>query len=291
MTIKHIVISGGGPIMVQILGALQCLENNNFFDFNNIESIYGTSAGAIVGTLLCMRFDWQTIYDYIIKRPWHDVFEIKVENILESFHSKGIFDIKVIEKCFKPLFDAKDIPLDISMYDFYKLCNIELHFFTFDINEFKITDISHITHPDLKLLKALQMTCGLPLLLKPVCIEDKCFIDGGLVCNYPLNYCIESGKSEDEILGFKNKYSDRKNIIDDSSTLLDYLFNLLFKTITHLSTDNEQKQIKYEILCNAEYLTLDMLKDALSNIEIRKDLFNNGFNTGMSFIENLQNSV
>jgi predicted acylesterase/phospholipase RssA len=79
MTIKHLVISGGGPIMVQILGAIQHLEQHNFVDMKNIESIYGTSAGAIVGILICLKYDWETINDYIIKRPWQDVFPIKVQ--------------------------------------------------------------------------------------------------------------------------------------------------------------------------------------------------------------------
>jgi len=39
MTIKHLVISGGGPIMVQVLGAIQHLEQNNFFNLSNIETI------------------------------------------------------------------------------------------------------------------------------------------------------------------------------------------------------------------------------------------------------------
>ena len=78
MTIKNLVISGGGPIMIQILGAIQHLEENNFIDRNNIETIYGTSAGAIVAVLLCLKYDWETINDYIIKRPWQDVFTIKV---------------------------------------------------------------------------------------------------------------------------------------------------------------------------------------------------------------------
>ena len=39
--IKHLVISGGGPIMVQVLGAVQQLEKDEFIDMKNIESIYG----------------------------------------------------------------------------------------------------------------------------------------------------------------------------------------------------------------------------------------------------------
>jgi predicted acylesterase/phospholipase RssA len=118
MTIKHLVISGGGPIMIQILGAIQHLEKNDFLNMKNIESIYGTSAGAIVGALICLKYDWDTINDYIIKRPWKDVFPIKVQNIFDAYTKKGIFDIKTIEKCFKPLFGAKDIPLDINLENF-----------------------------------------------------------------------------------------------------------------------------------------------------------------------------
>ena len=39
MTIKHLVLSGGGPIMIQLLGAIQHLESTNFIDLKNIESI------------------------------------------------------------------------------------------------------------------------------------------------------------------------------------------------------------------------------------------------------------
>ena len=149
MTIKHLVISGGGPIMIQTLGAIQHLTENEFFNVEDVESIYGTSAGAIVAVLLCLKFDWETVNDYMIKRPWHEVFPIKVQNILDAYAKKGIFDIKTVEKCFKPLFDAKDISLDITLNDFYEYSKIELHIFSFDVNAFRIVDISHLTHPDL----------------------------------------------------------------------------------------------------------------------------------------------
>ena len=101
MTIKHLVISGGGPSMIQTLGAIQYLETAEFININNIETIYGTSAGAIVGVLIALKYDWVTINDYIIKRPWQDVFAIKAQNIFDAYTKKGLFDIKTIEKCFK----------------------------------------------------------------------------------------------------------------------------------------------------------------------------------------------
>jgi predicted acylesterase/phospholipase RssA len=291
MTIKHLIISGGGPIMVQILAAIQHLEKEKFIDLKNIESIYGTSAGAIVGILICLKYDWETINDYIIKRPWQDVFPIKVQNIFDAYTKKGVFDIKTIEKCFKPLLDAKDIPMDINLEDFYKLSNIELHMYSFEINEYKIEDISYISHPKLSLMTAVQMTCGLPILMTPVCIDNKCYIDGGMSCNYPLNFCITSGKNHDEILGFKNKYSDEKDYINSESTLLDFLLSFLFKAVFSINKDHIQPKIKNEVICDARYLSLDVLRNALSNIDVRRDLFKNGTESAELFLSNLKNSV
>lgn len=292
MPIKHLVLSGGGPIMIQLLGAIQHLEANKFIDLKNIESIYGTSAGAIIGVIICLKYDWETINEYIIKRPWQDVFKIKVEKIFESYSKKGIFDLKTIEKCFKPLFDAKDIPMNITLEDFYKYSNIELHLFSFEINEFKIDDISYLTHPKLSLLTAIQMTCSLPILVTPVCIDDKFYIDGGIVCNYPLKHCIDSGKNIDEILGFKNQYdTEKKSHINSDSTLLDFIMCFLFKVIYSLNTDYLQPSIKNEFLCNTDKMSIEMLKKSLSNIDVRKQLFNNGTEDAICFLSKLENSI
>jgi predicted acylesterase/phospholipase RssA len=258
---------------------------------NELESIYGTSAGAIIGILICLKFDWETINDYIIKRPWHDVFPIKVQNIFDSYTKKGIFDIKTVEKCFKPLLDAKDISMDINLEDFYKITKIELHVFSFEINEYKIQDISHLTHPKLSLMTAVQMTCAIPILITPVCFDDKCYIDGGMACNYPLNYCIESGRLPDEILAFKNKYKNEKAKIASDSTMIDFLLGFIFKAVFSINKDHTQSKIKNEVICDGSYLTIEILKNALSNIDVRRDLFNQGVETADRFMTYLNDSV
>jgi len=48
MNIKHLVISGGGPSLLQYLSAIQNLHKNNIIDIKKIESIYGTSAGCVI---------------------------------------------------------------------------------------------------------------------------------------------------------------------------------------------------------------------------------------------------
>ena len=284
MPIKHLVISGGGPTLVQALGAIQYVEQQKFIDLSNIETIYGTSAGAILGTLICLKFDWETINDYIIKRPWHEVFPINIQKIFDAYTKKGIFDIKTIEKIFKPLFSAKDLSLDISLQDFYEYSKIELHFFAFDINDFKIEDISYKTHPNISVIMALQMTCSLPVLVAPVCIDNKCYIDGGIVCNYPLNKCLEL-YNQDEILGIKNQYDKNdSNRVDSNSTMLDFLMSFVFKMIQNMDTGGKQTVIKNEIICNADFLSIDYLKTALYSIDVRKELFNSGIEFAKEFL-------
>lgn len=287
MTIKHLVISGGGPILFQITSAIQELERKEYLNMKNIESIYGTSAGAIVAVMISLRYDWDTINDYIIKRPWHDVFPIKIQNILDAYTKKGIFDIKTVEKCFKPLFDAKDISLNITMKDFFNLTNIDIHMCSFELNEYKVKDISHETFPDLPLLTAVQMTCALPVLVTPVFIDDKCFIDGGVGCNYPLCFCVDSGKSVDEILGFKNNYENENDSkIGENSTLLDYILNFLFKALNYIHDNNVQPTIKNEIIFDTIYINFDVLKNALNKIEVRRNLFEKGKQAAIKFLEN-----
>jgi len=288
MLIKHLVIAGGGQTMLQALGVIQTLENNNIIQRSNIKTIFGTSAGGLVAVLYAFNFDWQTINDFMIKRPWQDVFPINVQNIFDAYTNKGIYTEKVFEKFLKPLLDAKDLPLNITLQQFFDYSKVEIHFFTFEINEFKVEDISYLSHPELKLLYALQMTCGIPVLVSPICIDNKCYIDGGMVSNYPLNFCIEKNSNLEEILGIKNKYqTESKSIINSNSTLLDFVMNFLFKILHSFSTTDKQTKIPYEIQCNASIMSIQILKSAIYNIEVRNELLESGIISGNEFIKNL----
>ena len=70
MTIKHLVLPGGGAAAIRLLGALQTLHENKVWDHNDIESIHAVSAGTLLAVLIALKFDWDTIVDYMIQRPW-----------------------------------------------------------------------------------------------------------------------------------------------------------------------------------------------------------------------------
>jgi predicted acylesterase/phospholipase RssA len=285
MNIKHLVISGGGPSLFQYLSAIQHLDENKMIDLQKIESIYGTSAGAIVGILICLKYDWETLNDYAIMRPWHELFHIKIDTIFEAYKNRGIFSKKIIEKAFKPLLDAKDLSINITLNEFYTYSKIELHFYSFEINQFTTEDISYLTHPELSLIDAIMMSSGLPILVTPVIIDNKCYMDGGVCANYPLKYCIDSGKKEDEILGFYNQYdAQQKNHVDNNSNLLEFVLCFFFKMFSNLSSTIVNPKIKYEVICNVKYISLSYLASTLSSMEVRKELYQKGVESAKDFI-------
>jgi predicted acylesterase/phospholipase RssA len=285
MTIKHLVIPGGGPVGIKALGALQYLEQNGFWNINDIETIYATSAGAIISVLLCLKFDWETINDYIIKRPWNDTFQLSINQIFEAYSKKGLFDKNVAEIFYKPFFNAKDVSLDITLKEFYELSNIEIHLFSLEVNHFKLEDISYLTHPDLQLLTAIQMSCAIPILISPVCTEDKCYVDGGVVCNYPINQCILRNKNINEIFGLRNKYvNNDDNIVKNQSTILEYVMNFISKLVNNVSIKIEDKHIPNELIYDVEFMNLSYIQSTLSSKETRQTLIESGVEAGKAFL-------
>jgi len=285
MTIKHLVIPGGGPTGIQALGALQYLETNGYWNINDIETIYATSAGAIISVLLCLKFDWETINDYIIKRPWSEAFNLSVNQIYEAYSKKGLFDKNIAEIFYKPFFKAKDISMEITMKEFYELSKIEIHLFSLDINHFKLEDISYLTHPELQLLTAVQMSSAIPILISPVCIDDKCYVDGGVVCNYPINQCILRAKNENEIFGLRNKYIKRAdNIVKDGSTILEYVMNFISRLVNNVALRVEDKSVPNELVYDADSMNLSAIQLTLTSREERQRLIDSGIEAGKSHL-------
>lgn len=284
--IKQLVFSGGGPVILQMLGALQELEHRGFIDLSRVTSMYGTSAGGILAVALALRFDWETLNNYILKRPWQDVFGVTVQHLLHSYSNRGLFGKDVVIKCFKPLFDAKDLSLDITLQEFFEWSGVDLHLVAFDINAYCTVRVSHTTHPDLCLMNAVQMTCALPVLLSPVLLDGQCLMDGGVACNYPLHFCLEDGHDPKEVLGFKNHYASSdisSQTVGEQSTLLDYLLNFLFKAVFRLRQD--PPTIPHEVVCDTACLTFDLLSRAISSAEVRTQLFDQGKQHATAFLQ------
>lgn len=295
MTIKHLVISGGGPYGISFLGILEYLHDKGFWKIEDIESIYATSIGTILSTVICLNYDWETINKYFIERPWKDIFKVSAKQIMDAYTNKGIYDIKIIDKILKPLLEAKDLSLTITLKEFYEYTKKELYFYAFDLNTYKTVEISYKEYPDLLLTKAIYMSCTLPGIFIPTFIDNKCIIDGGSLANFPINYCLRDHINKDEILGINFIYSNSdgstcsgNNIITTESNILDFILALSVNSINYITTSIKSDAVPYivEYLSSISSLTMDSINNFINTIEGRQLLFDKGIECGKLFFEN-----
>lgn len=281
--IKHLVLSGGGQTLFDYIGIFSVLLDNAVFDINEIKSIYATSSGAIISVMLALKYEWKDIEDYIIRCPWETKLKVGVKQAFQVLENNGIYDDKLFITIFKPLLSGKDLALDVTMKELYTYSNIDLHVYTFELNEFHTIDVSHNTHPDLKVLDAIRMSSSIPLLIKPICKNELCYIDGGVQANYPLHYCIQNEKCDKtEILGFKNSTTTLKKI-DDSSNVTDYLNVILRRCFKAISTSNNT-QISNEVCLDTEGVSFEILMDALCDLNKRSFLVKKGKEIAQEYI-------
>uniref|UniRef100_A0A6C0BT47 PNPLA domain-containing protein n=1 Tax=viral metagenome TaxID=1070528 RepID=A0A6C0BT47_9ZZZZ len=250
MNIEHIVFSGGGPVGLSQTSSINYLLKENYIDINNIKTVYGVSIGYINALCVALKYDFKDIMNYIIYRPWEKIFNIKPSTaIYNIITKKGIFGTELWEKSLSPLLLAKNFTTDVTLRELFEKTNIELHGITTDINEFKTVDFSYKTHPDLKIVDAVHMTCALPLLFTPPYIDNTLYLDGGTTNNFPLDLCIKNSNIEntDTILAFKNLHKPTFiTKLDDTSDISE-IFSTLIKKLTRKIHDNNDNNIKHII--------------------------------------------
>jgi len=275
--IKHLVIPGGGVAGFTYYGVLRNSNQQGYWNIDNIETIYSTSAGSMLAIMLALKYDWDICDDYLIKRPWHNVFKFDVQMIFASLQKKGIFDIKVLEDIFEPLFKGKDIMINITMKEFYELTNIEIHIYATEINTFENVDFSYKTYPDVRVIDAVYASSALPIVFSPIIIDDKCYCDGAFFSNYPINNCLNDGVNHDEVFGIQNEYSTNDNkCIDTNSTMFDYLMNIMNKTIEHVFSNKKHDDIAMEITIISPRISIYNIFNTVSSMEERIKLINYG---------------
>jgi predicted acylesterase/phospholipase RssA len=280
MTIKHIVISGGGPTGLLSYGAIRCLAKENFWKLPDISSIYGCSIGAYIAIIISLGYEWEWLDDYFIKRPWNKIAPINAMSFIEMFDEKGILGEKVFADSLIPLLTAKDLADDITFKQLYEYNKIDIHIYTTNINSYYLekVDLSHTTHPDLSIIKALSMSAAYPFAFKPVCSGEDCFIDGGLLNNYPLNDCILQTKcNTDEILALKNIWILNDSKVGDKSSIIDFLLMIMKKMQRSIDTESKQEDVKNTVKCSIENLDgFSSWIKAVSTEEMRKKLIDSG---------------
>lgn len=279
--IKHLVCSGGGVYGFTFYGILKEAHNKGLWKTEDLTSVYGTSVGTILLLLIQLNYTWEELDNYLINRPWHQVFPIDIKLLLASMTNRGIYDQDTIHKTLSPLLLGRNLSLDITMKELYEYSKIEFHCFSTEINSFVMVDISHITHPDWKVLDAIYCSSAFPLIFKPLIADGKCYSDGCVINNYPISYCLQQGANPDETLGiYCDREIDADNNIDNESSLFDYLTSIMIKTYIHRvdNAKNNNHAITHEFCIYADKIDANDIYSPICKLSERLAMIESGVN-------------
>jgi uncharacterized protein (TIGR02466 family) len=141
--IKNIIITGGGPAILNSYGALKEAETHGYWNYESVKSFYGTSSGSVLSLMLALGYPLETIGKYLVGRPWKTVFGLGSINFYECFVGNGHLDGNLFYDVFGPLMKGKDMDINITFQQFHEVLGKELYFYTKEIlkhnHEFKMT--------------------------------------------------------------------------------------------------------------------------------------------------------
>ena len=267
MVIKHLVISGGAYKGLYTLGALNHLSNINFYNIEEIETIYGSSVGGMIGLILCLKLDLADVLEHAINRPWN--------NLLNMLDKKGLLSKDFIVSLFDNFLKNAGISKNATMKDLYNFSKITLYLFTVNIKSFKLEIISHETHPNMKVLDAIYMSVAIPFIFQPPLFKECYYIDGGVINPYPLNICIKDGKSTDEILGFKI-IDDKLDSTNEAASIFHFGFYLFYRLIKENWDWGIEGNISTEIIIPAVTMNISDARKIINDKSVREKMIDDG---------------
>ena len=287
MPIKHIVIEGGAYFGIYALGVLSELHKESFYDIENIETIYGTSAGSFVGALLCLKIDWDILLTYIKKRPWNKIINFTPNILVEIASKRGMFDISFFYRSFTNLLQSVGLDIHITLKKFYEYSNIELHLFTTQLKTFQLIDMSYKTHPDMEMIKAVYRSCSMPFIFQPLWENNDFYLDGGLLNNYPLDLCIKNGAKKEDIIGIRYDILKKNKILNEDTNIMEFFF-FLFRKFFSIQRTPQNISICNEVIVPCTTLNINECQKLIKSPELREAYINKGERAAQLFLTYLK---
>jgi predicted acylesterase/phospholipase RssA len=288
--IKHLVLSGGTVWGFSMIGILQKAIQVGFLNMDDVQSIFMTSVGSIVGLAYSLKIEPDLIANYFIKRPWDTVSKNSRYSVLEIFDKKGIIHRGFFENIFEPLFKSVDLSCDITLLELHEYNGMDIHIYATELNGFELVDISYKTHPDWTVIDAIYASCSIPVIFCPLLKDDNCYIDGGFFLNYPITKCV--CENTDEVLGislgnFPKNY--RQTSISGSSNILNIIISVIYNVIHNngLFTNDNSRDFPYQFILK-NITSLEYILKCLYEKEEREHLVKMGIDF---FINKMKESM
>ena len=275
MSIKHLVLSGGAYKGLYIIGAMKELLKEKYINIDELENIYGTSVGALIGVIICLKLDYDMLIEYAINFPFTKYFTFSVDSLLEFISKKGVIKKDFINGIFENLLKNCGLNKNITFQELYNYSKIKLNVYVTNLNKFSYECYNYETHADMKVLEAVYRSCSLPFIFQPECCKNEWIVDGGLINPYPIQQALELHKVE-EILGFKIK-DDELACCPENGSIFHFGYYVIMKLIRQNErlNNNYDKKVK-ELIIPATSMNIEDAKLLINSNSERARIFELG---------------
>ena len=268
MDIDTLILSGGSTKGISFLGSINYLIENDYIDkrLKNIKKIICVSASFVfILTLILLEYDYIFIEKFLSNIDFKKILninDISLKNVIDEY---GLINYNNNHVHIRKILKIKYGVDSMSLLKLFKLSNIHIIVKVVNVTEQRVEYIDHINNPKINILKLIQMTTAIPVLLKPIKYKNNLYQDGGLSGNCP----IEINDSE--------KYLCIEIVPDKLNNKVDNVFDLAILSWNMYTPDilirkYDKKNIKID---------LTKLNLNVSNFEIdlitKKKLLNEGY--------------
>lgn len=240
-------LSGGAARGAFHLGAISVLEKNGI----KIKAVSGTSIGALIGASLACGKKSEEILQVLKSREFKKVFKLSIGGgYIFKIDTKSKIIDSIIDKS---SFEELSVLLDVSVTD---VDNAEALYF----------------NSGNKLKELVLASCSISPLIKPVEIDKKLLIDGGLIDNFPVE---RLKKYPFPIVGINLYPNDKKRV----SSIFGWIKKIIFVSW-------QAQNLGKRHLCDI-YVSSDTL-NGLSSLSLRD--VDKAYKLGVTEMNNIINS-
>jgi NTE family protein len=192
-----LILSGGGSAGILYAGVFKALDELNIL--KNIKTMIGVSAGTLYTFMYLMGYTTSEIVKFA------ETFDSKKLTTIKNFESLSLDKIFIeygldngdsFKKVFIKIAKQKKIDPDITLLEFYKFNKIKFVIGVTNIDTLEEEYFSYDSTPNIKLIDAIRASVSIPIYFTPHKINNKLYVDGGCINNFPTNYAeIDKNKT------------------------------------------------------------------------------------------------
>ncbi len=276
MSYKRLVLSSGSLKGFQYVGVLRALEEKNLVA--QIQEYVGVSIGSLFSLFMILNFTSNEIEKLLLEL---DLKALMYPNILQLTDIYGIIDPSGIINLIKDMLAKKNVSPDITMHGLYQRYQKTLIVYTTMLgDEHRGIALTHESHPELEVWRAVLMSISIPFIFPPVRYNSNLYIDGAIKNNFPIDrYDI------DETLG-----CNLLDLVGAEDTFGNYVQRVYSSIYSNVEDDEKYNIINLKVCLSTLVFFLDndtkqMLFKAGYDQTIQwfqeKELYNSNGNAGV----------